>query len=254
MHLQRSPEDAVAWCWLARVKLKGEEHAEIEEDIRGGPTDADASYWRGRICDADGNTAEAAVAFKACIESDPDYLQAYTWYVGTCCRMARAQKEELGLKFAIEYLKSAETGAMDGISHAISLRDGPMLAELQTTACMIKNDLAYAYAEGKRADWLTEAEAKAREAVEMSDKYGLSPSLRAACRDTLAYVKLCREALEEIPNGQALQAAEDLLEKAVKLLGPAELQGPQERAIQRHIREHMGLLETLRMEMQAEDE
>jgi tetratricopeptide (TPR) repeat protein len=259
-HLKSKRDDKIAWLWLAlaNAKLK-EEHTEIMDDIQKGPTDADAYYWRGRICYEDSNMPGAEKAYKECLK-DQSHLRAYPELFVTLMQRANAEREE-NINHAITYMDTANDYITKGIPFAESAaRNDSRVQLLKLLKCMVLNDLAYAYAVGMISNEINTAIGHAEEAVSLSKQYDLSPLCIARCLDTLGYVLIRREDLKKpplLPDGGELDRAEGHLKEALTLLSLMESQSTKDReevdSVRTVRKEHMRLLETLRDKIKAEE-
>lgn len=229
-YLKSRPDDKIAWCRLARAKLKLEEkeHAEIEEVIRKGPTDADVCYWQGRIYDADGNFQEAVRKYKESFQRDTKYAaKAYPRYIAGLFKIAEEQSKDsderlLQLERALGY-------ANDAIGVTKSLKDESMLENIQGWKARTLNDLAYIYAE--RGEKFKQAETFICEALDIAKS--LKGSGYAYCLDTKAWVIIKKAESSNLgPTGEEYKEAEALIIKALKLL-------PADDMNREHIKDHL---------------
>jgi tetratricopeptide (TPR) repeat protein len=260
LKIKENKDDKIAWHWLALAKLK-EEHTEIMDDIRKGPSKADAYYWEGRIRYEDSNMPDAAKAYQNCIKEDQSYLRAYPELFDTLLQRAEKERKKNNIKDAISYLITANEYMTQGIPFAESaaLNDS-MVQLLKLLKCMVLNELAYAYAVGMISNEINTAIGHAEEAVNLSKEYDLSPLCIARCLDTLGYVLIRREDLKKpplLPEIRELTKAEGFFNEALTLLSIMESQSPEDKeevdSVRTVIMEHMRLLKTLQDKIKAED-
>lgn len=235
-YLRSSPEDKIVWCWLALAKLEEEEHAEIEEVIRKGPTDADVCYWRARIYDVDGNIQEAVEKYKESFQHDAKYAaKAYPRYIAGLFKIAEEHGKDSDER--LSQLERALDYANDAIGVAKSLKDESMLKEIQLLKSMGLNDLACTYVE--RGKKLSEAKTYINGALEIIESLGLEGPFYAYCLDTKAWIIIKKTESSNLgPRGLKYKEAEALLIKALKLL-------PTDDMNREHIKDHMRHLKRL---------